>query len=201
MVMRGRRQIDAVVIGASAGGIEALPQVLAPLPASFPASVIIAQHIHPHSHDGFLADMLDLRCRLKVKEAEEKEALKAGWVYIAPANYHLLIEKDRTLSLSTEDKVNYSRPSIDVLFESAAEAFGRNIAGIILTGGNTDGAVGLKKIKSLGGRALVQDPDSAEVPIMPQAAIDNCEADRVLPLAELGQALLQDVGLGQEERD
>lgn len=192
--MKEAMKIEAVVIGASAGGIEALPEILAPLPANFAAPVIIALHMHPHSHDGFLANALNSKCRLKVKEAEEKEALEAGYVYLAPANYHLLIEKDRTVSLSTEDKVNYSRPSIDVLFESAAEAFGKKISGIILTGGNSDGAAGLKKIKALGGLALVQDPDSAEAASMPRAAIENCAVDRVLSLADLGKALVRDVG-------
>ncbi len=138
--------------------------------------------------------MLDAKCRLKVKEAEEKEALAAGHVYVAPANYHLLVEKDRTLALSTEDKVNYSRPSIDVLFESAAEVFGRELAGVVLTGGNSDGTRGLRRIKSRGGLALVQDPASAEAPTMPQAAIDNCNVDHILSLADLARALVQGVG-------
>ncbi|MEE8398903.1 MAG: chemotaxis protein CheB [Desulfobacterales bacterium] len=194
--MGDTRIIEAVVIGASAGGFGALPQVLAALPANFPAPVIIAQHMHPHSHDGFLTDTLDSKCLLQVKEAEEKEVLKAGIIYLAPANYHLLIEKDKTLSLSTEDKVNYSRPSIDVLFESAAEVFGRRMVGVILTGGNSDGAAGLKKVKAVGGLTLVQDPEGAEAATMPRAAIENCHVDRVLPLADLGKALVENVDCG-----
>jgi two-component system chemotaxis response regulator CheB len=130
-------------------------------------------------------------CSLNIKEADEKENIQAGYVYFAPPNYHLLIENDKTFSLSTDEKVNYSRPSIDVLFESAANAYGPRLAAIILTGANNDGAEGLRRIKQKGGLVIVQDPQSAENSYMPAAALKAVKPDFVLSLVEIGRWLTQ----------
>jgi two-component system chemotaxis response regulator CheB len=191
--MKEKNIYEAVVIGGSAGGMEAVQRVLANLPADFPIPIFIVLHIHRHSYDGFLIKSLGRHCQLPVKEADEKEAPEAGHVFLAPANYHLLIERDKTFSLSVEGKINYSRPAIDVLFESAAEAYGDKLIGVVLTGGNSDGAAGLKKIKDFGGLAIVQDPKTAEAAYMPGAAIKATKPDHVLKLAEISKILVQSV--------
>ena len=132
---------------------------------------------------------------LTVKEADEKEHLEAGIVYLAPPNYHLMVEKDKTLSLTVDERFNYSRPSIDILFESAAEVFGPQLIGVVLTGANSDGSYGLKTIKAAGGLVVVEDPATAEVKTMPQAALDmlfpDYVADHVLPLEKIGPLLVR----------
>ncbi|MDM8546056.1 chemotaxis protein CheB [Candidatus Venteria ishoeyi] len=187
-------QFQAVVIGASAGGIHALQQVLMPLPADFPLPIIVVQHLHPDA-GAYLPQLLDNKCQLKVKQADEKEFVQAGWVYLAPPAYHLLIEEDHSLSLSLEAPVSYSRPSVDVLFESAIFAYGKRLIGIILTGANSDGALGIKKIKQAGGYVIVQAPETAEADAMPKAAIaavaGNQAVDKILALDQIGQYLLQ----------
>lgn len=180
----------AVVIGASSGGMEALASILTSLDEDFGLPILIVQHISPHS-DGFIIEHLNKLCKLRVKEAEEKEKINFGNVYIAPPNYHLLVERDETLSLSTETKVCYSRPSIDVLFESAAEVYNNKLLGIILTGGNSDGSKGLKRIKELGGITIVQNPEEAEVSAMPKAAIESTEVDYILLLSEIKNKLIE----------
>lgn len=181
---------EAVVIGASAGGIKAINHVLAPLPNDFPLPIIIAQHLHPHS-DGYLIHILQEKCRLQVKQADEKEKINPGWVYIAPPNYHLLVEEDRTFSLSLEAPVNFSRPAIDVLFETTANAYQQTLIGIILTGANNDGSQGLRMVKQLGGYAIVENPKTAYVAIMPNAAIASTAIDKILPVEEIGIHLIQ----------
>ena len=182
----GRFKYRSVVIGASAGGMEAGKTILSALSADFALVVILVVHRHPDS-DGYMEKFLNSTCRISVKQAEEKEKLKGGVVYIAPPNYHLLIEDDRTFSLSVEDAVNYARPSIDVLFESAADVFfGQELIGVILTGNNSDGSQGLKVIKGKGGLAVVQAPESAEADTMPKSAIKAVEPDHVLSLEEIG---------------
>jgi two-component system, chemotaxis family, protein-glutamate methylesterase/glutaminase len=181
---------EAVVIGASAGGIYALAEVLAALPADFPLPMVIVQHVQANS-ESYLAQILNRKTRLHVKEADEKEILAAGTAYTAPPGYHLLIENDRSLSLSLEGPVHYARPSVDVLFESAALVFRQRLIGVILTGANNDGAAGLRRIKQAGGYALVQDPASAEATAMPTAAIAAVAVDKVLPLAHIGPHILQ----------
>jgi two-component system chemotaxis response regulator CheB len=178
----------AVVIGVSAGGFEALKVLLPALPASFPLAVAIVQHRDRRS-DGFLAAYLDKRSTIAVSEAEDKEPFCAGHAYLAPAGYHLLIESDRSLSLTIDERVNYSCPSIDVLFESAAHVFGQSLIGIVLTGANADGAQGLKAIKSCGGLAVVQDPQTAAVMAMPYAALQATPVDHVLPLERIAPLL------------
>ena len=178
-------KLKAIVIGASAGGREALKTILRVLPSNFSLPVMVAIHRHPHSDD-YLENSLNRDCPMRVKQADEKEQIKQGTVYIAPPNYHLLIEDTGTLSLSVEQAVNYARPSIDVLFESAAYIYGDALVGLILTGANNDGARGLKEIKERGGLALVQDPETAEARAMPETAIAATAPDYILPLNEIG---------------
>ncbi|EDN65917.1 response regulator receiver modulated CheB methylesterase [Beggiatoa sp. PS] len=186
----GNKRFEAVVIGSSAGGIRALSTVLAALPSEFPLPIIIVQHLHPHS-DSYLARILESKCQLKVKQADEKETIADGVVYISPPNYHLLIEEDRSFSLSIERQVNFARPSVDVLFESAVYAYRDRLIGIILTGANNDGHQGVKNIKQIGGYVMVQDPKTAEANAMPKAAIAATNVDKILPLEQIGPYLLQ----------
>ena len=173
-----------IVIGVSAGGLEALTKIFTKLPEDFPLPILVVQHIHK-SQNGYFITHHNSKCVLKVKEAEEKEKILPGNIYFAPPDYHLLVEDDETLALSTDEKVNYSRPSIDVLFESAADVYKENLIGIILTGANNDGTEGMKIIKQKGGFTIAQDPKDAEFAIMPQAAIDIVEMDLILTLKEM----------------
>ncbi len=176
---------EAIVIGASSGGMMTLNTILRHLPSDFALSIIIVQHQHPHS-DAFTVKFLNDRCSLKVKQADEKEIIMPGVIYIAPPNYHLLVEKDKTFSLSINKHVHFARPAIDVLFETAANVFNKKLVGIILTGANDDGSHGLRKIKESGGLTIVQDPDTAEVDTMPKAAIASTKIDYILPLEKIG---------------
>jgi two-component system chemotaxis response regulator CheB len=158
-----------VVIGASAGAVQALLIVLPALPAAFALPVLVVVHVPP-DRDNVLVPLLRAKCRLPVKEAEDKEPISGGVIYFAPSDYHLLVETDGTLALSGDEPVNYSRPSIDVLFESAADAYGEQLVGVILTGANHDGAAGLKAVADMGGVAIVQDSGEAYATAMPDAA-------------------------------
>ena len=180
-----KMRYEAIVIGVSAGGMEALCTIFPHLPADFTLSVIVVQHQHPTSDD-FLVRYLDERCSLRVKQADEKECILSGVVYIAPPDYHLMVEEDKTFSLSVDSPVNYARPSIDVLFETAADAYGAKLVGVILTGASTDGSQGLKRVKESGGMAIVQDFKTAESGMMPKAAVGATKVDHVLPLEEVG---------------
>lgn len=180
--------LRAIVIGTSAGAVTALLRILPALPADYPLALIIVVHLPPHT-DSSLASLLASRCQIVVKEAEDKEPICPGTAYLAPTNYHLLVEPDFKLSLSSDEPVLYSRPSIDVLFESAADAYGNELAGVILTGANGDGSRGLRAVSNAGGLVFVQSPDSAEASAMPQAALDACPAARSLTLAELTTVL------------
>jgi two-component system chemotaxis response regulator CheB len=182
------RKYKAIVIGVSTGGIKALKTILSVLPSEFALSVIIAMHRHKDT-DGYLELSLDKECKMHVKQADEKEEIKAGVVYVAPPNYHLLIEDDSTFSMSVEGAVNYARPSVDVVFESAAEVYGEGLIGVVLTGANKDGSLGLKKIKEAGGLAIVQTPETSEATDMPRAAIAAVNPDYVLPLEKIGPLL------------
>ena len=186
-------EYQAVVIGASTGGFSAVGELLAVLPRDINVPIIVVQHLSPYSDD-YMAQHLNEKCKIRVKEADEKEKLRPGCAYIAPANYHLLIEKDGTLSLTVELKVNYARPSIDVLFESAADAFGDGLIGVVLTGANSDGSKGLKRIKDTGGLAIVQDPASAQVSEMPKAAIKAVQADFILKIEDIGRKIVELLG-------
>ena len=178
----------AVVVGLSAGGLNALKVLLPFIPVDFTMPMVIVQHLHPQQNRSYLESLAE-SCSLPVREAEEKEAVRPGIVYFAPPNYHLLIEMDRTFSLSIDPKVNFSRPSIDVLFETAAEAYGQRLIGMILTGASRDGAAGLRRIKENGGIAIVQDPATAEFPAMPSAALGETQVDHVLSITEIGRRL------------
>jgi two-component system chemotaxis response regulator CheB len=179
-----------VVIGVSAGGVEALKVLLPALPASFPLPIAIVHHRDRRS-GGFLADYLNAMSRIAVSEAEDKEPFCAAHAYLAPAGYHLLIESDRSLSLTVDERVNYSCPSIDVLFESAAKVFGGSLIGIVLTGANADGSQGLRTIKAHGGLAVVQDPKTAAAMTMPRAALEATLVDHVVPLERIAPLLTQ----------
>lgn len=189
-VIEGQEKLPyrAVVIGVSAGGLEALRLILTRLPASFPVPVVVVQHRGAEAQE-FLARYLDERCEVKVKEAEDKEQAEPGTVYLAPANYHLLLDDDGSFALSLEGPVRFSRPSIDLLFESAADVYGSGLIAVILTGANDDGSRGLAAVKRRGGLAVVQDPATAEVAVMPEAAIRAAAVDFVLPLRAIGPFL------------
>jgi two-component system chemotaxis response regulator CheB len=180
----GRKRYEAVVIGSSAGGLNALKRLFNGLRKGFNLPVIIVQHISPDS-DNYLIHILNDMNKLKVKEADEKESPMPGTAYIAPPNYHLLVEPDHSFTLTVDERVNYARPSIDVLFETAAEAYRDRLIGIILTGANSDGSRGLKRIKDLCGLTVVQDPETAEVDSMPRAAMLATNVDHLLPLEEI----------------
>ena len=181
---------QTIVIGGSAGATAALTELLPIFPAEYPLPIIVAQHLHPWQNDYFI-EHFSAKCALTVKEADEKEPIRPGYAYFAPPNYHLLIEDDKTFSLSIDAKVNYARPSIDVMFESAADVYAPWIVGVILTGANNDGAFGLRRIKEKGGLAIVQDPQTAESSYMPKAALEATRVDYVLPLKEIGKLLLE----------
>lgn len=183
-----RSPFEAVVIGVSAGGLRALGTILPSLHDKFPLPVIIVQHQHEMS-DNYLIRSLNEQCRLNVVEAQEKDKIMPGTAYIAPPSYHLMVERDRTFSLCADEPVSYARPSIDVLFETAADVYRDKLIGIILTGANSDGSQGLNKIKEMGGLAIVQDPAGAEVEAMPRAAIKATEVDHILPLERIGAFL------------
>jgi len=187
-----RASFEAIVVGASRGGVEALGRMVAKLPAEFPLPVLVVEH-RRESSDSALAAHLATRCALPVKEAEDKEPVAPGTVFLAPGGYHLLVERDRTLSLSVDEPMHFCRPSIDVLFETAAEAFGGQLLGVILTGSGRDGAEGLAQIVRAGGAAVVQDPHTAQAPEMPLAALALTQPDAVLGVDEIG-ALLAEVG-------
>src|ERR1700748_3088618 len=169
----------AVVIGASAGALEALSLILPKLPAEYSLPIIIVVHVPPN-RQSVLVDLFRSNCRIAVQEAEDKASIRAGAVYFAPPNYHLLVEKHKSLSLSSDEPVLYSRPAIDVLFESAADAYGPALIGVLLTGANQDGANGMRAIMDSGGIVIVQDPRSAFAPAMPEAAIAACPGAVVL---------------------
>ena len=177
-----------VVVGTSLGGLSALRIVLEGLPEHFPAAIAIAQHRDRASGDP-LSRTLQQESRLPIVDVEDKEPICPGCVYLAPADYHLLVEPEQ-FSLSVDAPVGFARPSIDVLFESAAEVYQSEVIGIILTGANQDGARGLAQIKARGGYTIVQDPRTAECPSMPEAALSKSSVDRVLPLQQIPPLLV-----------
>jgi len=178
-----------IAVGTSLGGFMALQTVLGGLPADFPLPVTVVQHRGPDTDDTFIS-MLQKKTALRVEEAEDKSELAGGRVYLAPSDYHLLVEPGH-IALSTEGPVVSARPSIDVLFESAADAYPGGVVGLLLTGASKDGAVGLLRIKKSGGFTIVQDPATAECSVMPAAAIAIGAADKVLPLGEISRFLVE----------
>jgi two-component system chemotaxis response regulator CheB len=172
---------ELVTIGASWGGLHAIETVLSGLPKPFTTPIAIAQHRAVDSGSGALSRVLSLRSGLDVREAGDKEPIEPGSVYLAPPDYHLLVEPEG-FALSTDVMVQHSRPSIDVLFDSAADSYADRLIGVVLTGANADGAYGLARVKRRGGATIVQDPDTAEKRAMPEAAIATGAADHVIPL-------------------
>ena len=185
----------AVVLGASAGALEALSAILPSLPAEYPLPVLAVVH-QPPDKESILAGLLGAKSRVRVREAEDKEPIEPGTVYLAPPDYHLLVERDGQLSLSSDEPVHFSRPSIDVLFESAADAYGAGLVAAVLSGANQDGAQGLRSVSEAGGIALVQRPDTAFVAAMPSAALAACPSARSLTLQEIADYLIHVAKVG-----
>lgn len=184
---------EAVVVGASAGAVEALSALLPGLPKGYALPVVVVVHL-PAERKSVMAELFRGKCAVDVREAEDKEPLAPGTVYFAPPDYHLLVEPDRRLSLSGEAPVHFSRPSVDVLFESAADVFGPNLVGVVLTGANADGARGLRAVIAAGGVGLVQAPGAAAAAAMPRAALALNPGAVPLPLADLA-ARLRELGV------
>ncbi|MEP7106975.1 MAG: chemotaxis protein CheB [Ferruginibacter sp.] len=181
---------ETIVLGVSSGGLKALKFICTALTADFSMPIIIVQHISSRSDNQWITLLNDIS-NLNIKEADEKEKIEKGNIYIAPPNYHLMIERNRTLSLTIDARINFARPSIDVLFESAAEACKNSLIGVVLTGSNSDGTAGLKKIKEYGGLTIVQDPGTAESAFMPASAIAAVKVDYVLPLSGITDLLIK----------
>ena len=178
-----------VAVGTSLGGLNALIELLRRLPPSLPVPIVVVQHRGPSADSGLVALLRD-HTELAIEEAEDKQLMNAGTVYLAPPDYHLLVEEPGVLALSTDAPVRAARPSIDVLFETAADAYGAAVVGVLLTGASADGAEGLAAIKARGGRAIVQDPATAECATMPSAGISATAVDYVLPLEAIGGHLV-----------
>jgi len=187
---------DVVALAASAGGLTALSSVLADLPAGFPAGILVVQHLDPR-HRSLMADILNRRTRLEVKQAEDGDHLTPGRVYIAPPNRHLLLNGDGSLSLTQTELVHFVRPSADLLFESVAASYKDRSIAVVLSGSGGDGSMGVKAIKKMGGTVLAQDQRTSEFFGMPGAAIDSGSVDFVLPLEEIAPALVTLVMKGQ----
>lgn len=190
MDRNSQHRFRAVVLGVSSGGVEALKLVIGSLPADFTLPVMVVAHISPEADNG-LALLLDELCAIRVKEADELEKAAAGTVYLAPPNYHLQVEKDATLSLSVDPPVRFARPSVDVLFEAAADAFGPALIGVVMTGAGNDGSEGLRRIKDAGGVTVVQDPAGALVDSMPASAIEAVAPDYIVPLERIAPLLVR----------
>ena len=178
----------AVIIGASAGALDALSVILPALPSGFACPVFIVVHVPPHSRS-VLAEIFSAKCRLPAIEVADKEPVTAGGIYFAPPNYHMLIEDEGHVALSSDAEVLFSRPSIDVAFESAADVWGEGLTGIILTGANQAGARGLQAIVAQGGVAIVQDPATAFARAMPEAAIASCPQARIMSPSDIASHL------------
>jgi two-component system chemotaxis response regulator CheB len=179
-------RIEAIVLGASAGGVQALSELLPALPGSAQVSMFVVLHL-PRDRPSLLAEVFSHKCALTVREAQDKEPVVPGTVYFAPANYHLLIDAGPQLALSVDELVHHSRPSIDVLFESAAEIYRERLLGVILTGANEDGAAGLAAVHDAGGITVIQEPQSAQASLMVLSALRRRSPDLVLPLGEIAQ--------------
>lgn len=189
MTHNSRQPYEAIVIGTSAGGLFALSSLLQNLPANYHLPLIIVQH-RSKDQKNLLEDVLQARCQIRIKQADEKERITKGFVYIAPPDYHLLIERDKTFSLSADEPIRFSRPSIDVLFESAALTYRNSLIGIILTGANNDGSAGMKEIAQYGGLTIAQKPEEAEYPVMPAAALKKTQIQYIWTLSEIEDFLL-----------
>jgi two-component system, chemotaxis family, protein-glutamate methylesterase/glutaminase len=180
------RDVDAVVVGASAGAIEALNTLLPSLPSTLQTPVIVVVHL-PASHPSLLAELFAPKCQLSVREAVDKEPIAPATIWFAPPGYHLLVERDQHFALSIDEPINYSRPSIDVLFESAADAYGERLLALVLTGANQDGAAGAATVRAKGGFVGVQDPATAIAPTMPALALERARPQCVGSVGALGE--------------
>ncbi|MDP1726057.1 MAG: chemotaxis protein CheB [Bacteroidota bacterium] len=181
---------EAIVMGVSSGGLNAMKILFSLLPVNFGVPIILVQHISARSDNQWI-NLLNGKTNLHIKEADEKEKIETGNIYVAPANYHLMIEKNKTFSLTIDERVNFARPSIDVMFESAAETYRDKLIGVVLTGSNNDGTKGIKRIQEYGGLTIVQDPQTAESPYMPASAIAAIKPDYILPLEDIIKLLLK----------
>ncbi|MEI9953517.1 MAG: chemotaxis protein CheB [Pseudomonadota bacterium] len=179
---------EALVVGASAGAVDALNQLLPVVPEAARIPVVVVVHL-PANRPSLLPEVFAARCLARVREPEDKEPIAAGSIWFAPSNYHLLLEADRSFAFSTDSPVNFSRPSIDVLFESAADVFGQTLCCIVLTGANDDGAQGASCVRRQGGFVIVQDPESAEAKEMPNAAISRANPQIIASLPEIAQLI------------
>lgn len=183
---------SAIVIGCSSGGLDALEHILSPLPASFPLSLIVVMHL-PQEDKSLLPEVLGKSCRLPVIEAADKGSIAPGRVYVAPPGYHLQIEGDETFSLSVDAKVNMSRPSLDVLFETAADTYGAGLIAIVLSGANRDGSRGIVAVAAAGGLCVAQRPETAAASEMPGSAIATGKINIVLPPDDMAEFLMKEV--------
>jgi two-component system chemotaxis response regulator CheB len=182
--------IKLIVIGASFGGMEAIKKVLSGLPENFTVPIAVVLHIGNNNINTYMS-LLNNKSHYNIKEAEEKEPIRKKTVYFAPPNYHLLIEEDFTFSLSTDEKINFSRPAIDVLFETAAWTFNNQLAGVLLTGSNHDGATGLKAIQEYHGLTIIENPETAHAGTMPQTAVEKFTPDFILDLEDISKKLVE----------
>jgi two-component system chemotaxis response regulator CheB len=185
-----RSAFDIVAMAASAGGLRAISEILVKLPGGFPAPIVVVQHLDPR-HRSLMADILSRKTKLRVKEAEADDRVRGNHVFIAPPNKHLLVNPDGSLSLTQTELVHFVRPSVDLLFESVAASFRDRAIAVILTGTGTDGAMGVRAIKKMGGTVIAQDEGSSEFFGMPGAAIQTGDVDFVLPLPDIADALLK----------
>ena len=183
------KKYKAIVIGTSAGGLKTLPMVINGLDTGFPLPIILVQHTVSENDFVSYIDYLRKSCTINIKVADEKEKILPGTLYIAPANYHLLIEKDFTFSLNIDEKIKYSRPSIDILFETAAYTYQEKLIAVLLTGANSDGTDGMKTVKKYNGLTIAQNPEEAHVKEMPKSAIKQKVVDRVLYTSEINELL------------
>jgi two-component system chemotaxis response regulator CheB len=181
---------ELVAIGTSLGGLHALTSILRELPGELGVPIVVVQHRGPQADSGAFTQILQEHSKLRILEAEDKMPIESGAVYVAPPDYHLLVEEPGVLALSTDAPVRSARPSIDVLFETAADAYGSGLVGVLLTGASADGADGLAAVKARGGRVIVQDPATAECGTMPAAGLAATSVDYVLPLASIGSHLV-----------
>lgn len=186
---RRSQAAELIVVGCSLGGMYALEKILKALPTEFCIPIAVTQHRHRRSNEN-LPSFLRRATHMDVVDAEDKQRIEPGKVYLAPADYHLLVEKGE-FNLSVDDVVRHSRPSVDVLFESAADAYGPSLIGIVLTGANADGARGAQRIKKRGGVVIVQDPKTAEAPTMPEAVIATGAVDQILRLEDIAAFLVE----------
>lgn len=190
------RRVDAIVIGGSAGSIEALAILLPALPAHLRAAVFVVLHL-PRERPSLLCDIFQPRCAVPLREAQDKEPVEPGVVYFAPPDYHLLIDAGPSIALSIDEPVHFSRPSIDVLFESAADAYGPHLLAVLLSGANQDGAEGIAAVQAGGGITVVQAPASASMTTMPQAALSLVQPDHVLAPQQIAALLLEPLPNGR----